>query len=126
MKKIIILSCILSLELFSTTYALDISGNYKCLISSPGSSKQYPGTLTVNQAEDTYQFHWQFSRKVNFMGTALKDEELKSIAVVGYQVEKPSSISLTTFRISANGELKGRYVALGSKQVGIENCKRAG
>jgi hypothetical protein len=123
MKKIV-LSISLILLIVSKSYATDLTGDYQCMISAPNSSKQFPGDLSIQKTEKTYAFKWQFSKKVNFQGFGLMDEDLKSIAVLSSQVEKPDNVSLTVFSISPEGVLKGRYMAKDSQDVGIEVCKK--
>ena len=120
MIKRTLLSTFLLLAFASTTWAVDLTGDYTIHGTSPGRDASYQGQVKVIQQGDVYVVAWRIGEE-RYIGTGLLLDD--SFAVVYEGQGAPAGLVL--YKILPSGELTGVYTNLGQTEVGTETWKPA-
>lgn len=104
--------------------AASIAGTYSCTGSNP-TDKNYSNDLTIEKADNTYNFKWMNSLGGQYNGMGYLNPNAKDQLVAAFKnAQDPNKSGAIVYQIDADGNLTGSYLRADTQEVGNETCKK--
>ena len=120
MMRMAVWAVALFLAVVPLAQAFEIEGVYDVQGNNPDEKTTYGGTATVTVAGDAYQVVWKIAGQ-EIHGTGLRLGDTFAVSLIG---PNNQGAGLALFLSTPEGGMDGRWVTVGSKEVGTENWTR--